>query len=198
MGSVVGMTFPLAGQPGHGRTAFVRRRPVHLVDGRVEGGYTDVFEFICPGCGDNPHVDYSEVPSWLQCLRGPFTLEAALDVYDKHLGPLPGQNGDSAGSLGPGYAKASQLGNSMITVRKVMRSLAAVMPGWLIVICGVCLDIPLTRLAALLFTVGLCLIQPARVRCGANAWRGGRSYRAFDEIPALPGPDLRPGHLWPV
>jgi hypothetical protein len=66
-------------------------------------------------------VDYSEVPSWLQCLRGPFTLEAALDVYDKHLGPLPGQNGDSAGSLGPGYAKASQLGNSMITVRKVMR-----------------------------------------------------------------------------
>jgi hypothetical protein len=50
----------------------------------------------------------------------------------------------------------------------------------------------------LLFTAGLCLIQPARVRCGANAWRGGKSYRAFDEIPALPGPDLRPGHLWPV
>jgi hypothetical protein len=72
------------------------------------------------------------------------------------------------------------------------------MPGWLIVICGVCLDIPLTRLAALLFTAGLCLIQPARVRCGANAWRGGKPYRAFDEIPALPGPDLRPGHLWPV
>ncbi len=53
--------------------------------------------------------------------------------------------------------------NSMITVRKVMRSLTAVMPGWLIVICGVCLAIPLARLAALLFTAGLCLIQPARV-----------------------------------
>ena len=98
MGSVVGMTFPLVGQPGHGRTAFVRRQPVRIVDGRVEGGYTDVFEFICPGCGDNPYVDYSEVPSRLQWLRGPLTLEAALEAYDKHLAPLSGPNGDSAGS----------------------------------------------------------------------------------------------------
>ena len=30
---------------------------------------------------------------------GPLTLEAALEAYDKHLGPLPGPNGDSAGSL---------------------------------------------------------------------------------------------------
>jgi hypothetical protein len=95
---MVGMTFPAAGQPGHGRTAFVRRQPVRIVDGRVEGGYTGVFEFICPGCGDNPYVDYSEVPSWLQWLRGPRTLEAALEAYDKHLGPLSGPNGDSAGS----------------------------------------------------------------------------------------------------
>ena len=54
----------------------------------------------------------------------------------------------------------------MITVRKVTRSLTAVMPGWLIVICGVCLVIPLARLAALLFTAGLCLVQPAKVRRG--------------------------------
>jgi len=97
-GSEDGMTLPLAGRPGHGRTAFVRRQPVRIVDGRVEGGYTDVFEFICPGCGDNPYVDYSEVPSRLQWLRGPLTLEAALEAYDKHLAPLPGPNGDSAGS----------------------------------------------------------------------------------------------------
>ena len=37
----------------------------------------------------------------------------------------------------------------MITVRKVTRRLTAVMPGWLIVTCGVCLAIPLARLAAL-------------------------------------------------
>jgi hypothetical protein len=98
MGPVVGMTFPLVGQPGHGRTAFVRRQPARIVDGRVEGGYTGAFELICPGCGDNPYVDYSEIPPQLQRLRGPRTLEAALEAYDKHLGPLPGPNGDSAGS----------------------------------------------------------------------------------------------------
>jgi hypothetical protein len=98
MGPIVGMTFPLVGQPGHGRTAFVRRQPARIVDGRVQGGYTGAFELICPGCGDNPYVDYSEVPPQLQRLRGPRTLEAALEAYDKHLGPLPGPNGDSAGS----------------------------------------------------------------------------------------------------
>jgi hypothetical protein len=100
MGPSVGMTFPLAGQPGHGSTAFVRRQPVRIVDGRAEGGYTDVFEFICPGCGDNPHVDFSEIPPRLQWLRGPHTLQAALEVYDKHLEPFPGSNGNSAGRLG--------------------------------------------------------------------------------------------------
>ena len=64
----------------------MRRQPVRIVDGRVEGGYTGVFEFICPGCGDNPCVDYSEIPPRLQRLRGPLTLEAALDAYDRHLG----------------------------------------------------------------------------------------------------------------
>ena len=58
------------------------------MDGRFEGGYTDVFELICPGCGDNPYLDYSEIPPRLQWLRGPRTLEAALAAYDKHLGPL--------------------------------------------------------------------------------------------------------------
>ena len=108
MGPIVGMTFPLVGQPGHGSTAFVRRQPARIVDGRVQGGYTDAFELICPGCGDNPYVDYSEVPPQLQWLRGPLTLEAALEAYDKHLGPLPGPNGDSPGRLGPGYAEAKQ------------------------------------------------------------------------------------------
>jgi hypothetical protein len=98
MGPIVGMTFPLVGQPGHGRTAFVRRQPARIVDGRVQGGYTGAFELICPGCGDNPYVDYSEVPPQLQRLRGPRTLEVALEAYDKHLGPFPGPNGDSAGS----------------------------------------------------------------------------------------------------
>jgi hypothetical protein len=78
----------------------VRRQPGRIVDGRFEGGYTGLFELICPGCGDHPYLDYSEIPPRLQWLRGPRTLRGALAVYDKHLGP-PGTNGDS---LGPGYA----------------------------------------------------------------------------------------------
>ncbi len=97
MAPMVGMVFPLVGQPGHGRTAFVRRQPARIVEGRVEGGDTGVFQLICPACGENPYVDYSEIPPQLQWLRGPLTLEAALEAYDKHLG-FPGPDGDSAGS----------------------------------------------------------------------------------------------------
>lgn len=68
----------------------------------------------------------------------------------------------------------------MITVRKIVRSLTATMPGWLLLICGVCLAIPLARLAALLVTAILCLAQPARVRRAASAWKGGKSHRGRD------------------
>jgi hypothetical protein len=73
----------------------------------------------------------------------------------------------------------------VITVRKIVRSLAAAMPRWLIVVCGVCLLIPLVRLVALLFTAGLCLIQPARIRRAASAWKGGKSHRASDHEAGL-------------
>ena len=82
------MTLPLAGQPGHGRMAFLRRQPAHIVDGRIEGGYTSTFELICPSCGDHLHLDFSEVPPRLQWLRGPCTLGAGLAEYDRHLGVL--------------------------------------------------------------------------------------------------------------
>jgi hypothetical protein len=78
---------PLAGEPGHGSTAVPRRQPVRIVDGRFEGGYTDVFELICPSCGDHAELEYSEVPPRLRGLR---PLEAALAAYHKHLGrPWP-------------------------------------------------------------------------------------------------------------
>ena len=53
------MTLPLAGQPGHGRTASLRRQPTRIRSGRMEGGYTDRFELICGQCGDHPYLDYS-------------------------------------------------------------------------------------------------------------------------------------------
>jgi hypothetical protein len=95
IGAQVLPRFPLPGQPGHGRTAFVRRRPVRIVDGRKEGGYTDAFELICPSCGDHPYLDFVDVPAQLQWLRGPYVLAVALAVYEEHLGLSTGPDQDS-------------------------------------------------------------------------------------------------------
>jgi len=81
------MTVPVAGQPGHGMTASLRRQPVRIVEGRKEGGYRDAFEVICCDCGDHPYWDYSEISLSLQRIRGPYTtMAAALTAYDQHLG----------------------------------------------------------------------------------------------------------------
>jgi len=95
---------PAAGQPGHGRTASLRRQPVRIVEGRMKGGYTDVFELICGECGDHPYLDYREIPPRLQLIRGPYPLEAGLRAYAEHLGQASCQLGPAvpeAGSAGP-------------------------------------------------------------------------------------------------
>ena len=99
------VTLPFAGQPGHGRAASLRRQPVRIVGGRVEGGYSNTFELICPACGDDPDLDYSQVPPRLQWLRGPRTLQAALAAYEKHLGLRPRPDEARLGSSGAGAAK---------------------------------------------------------------------------------------------
>ena len=80
------VAFPPAGQLGHGRTAVLRSQPAHLVDGRVEGGYTGAFEIICCECGDNPYLDYLHVSARLQKIRGPFAIAAGVAAYEAHLG----------------------------------------------------------------------------------------------------------------
>jgi MEDS: MEthanogen/methylotroph, DcmR Sensory domain len=101
------MTLPVAGQPGHGRTASLRRQPGRIVAGRMEGGYADAFELICPSCGDRPYLDYSELPPQLQRLRGPHTLKAGLAAYDEHLGLLPRLHQDTAASPDAGDTERS-------------------------------------------------------------------------------------------
>jgi hypothetical protein len=80
------MRLPPAGQAGHGCTASRRRQPARIVNGRMEGGYTGVFELICCQCGDHPYLDYSEISPRLQRIRGPYTIEAGLAAYEQHLG----------------------------------------------------------------------------------------------------------------
>ena len=72
----------------------------------MEGDYTNTFELICPACGDQPELDYSQVSPRLQWLRGPRTLQAGIAAYEKHLGlgPRPGEA--RRASSGAGAAKA--------------------------------------------------------------------------------------------
>jgi hypothetical protein len=78
---------PLVPVDHNGETArsFLRRQPVRIVEGSSEGGYTSVFEVICCDCGDNPYLDYSEIPARFQRLRGPYTLHEGLAAYQQHL-----------------------------------------------------------------------------------------------------------------
>jgi hypothetical protein len=64
---------------------FLRRQPVRIVAGRVQGGWTSAFELICCDCGDNPYLDYSEISPRLQRLRGPYTLPEGAATYQEHL-----------------------------------------------------------------------------------------------------------------
>jgi len=73
-------------QPGGGWTAVLRRQPARMVEGRPEGGYTDLFEIICCDCGDHPYLDYSEVSPELRRVRGPYPIADGVSAYEEHLG----------------------------------------------------------------------------------------------------------------
>ena len=73
-------------QPGGGWTAVLRRQPARMVEGRPEGGYTDLFEIICCDCGDHPYLDYSEVSPELRRVRGPYLIADGISAYVKHVG----------------------------------------------------------------------------------------------------------------
>jgi hypothetical protein len=66
--------------PRHGCTAALRLLP--------DGGYTDAYdayEVVCCACGDDPTLDYREVPPRLQRLRGPYWLAPAAAALEMHL-----------------------------------------------------------------------------------------------------------------
>jgi hypothetical protein len=67
-----------------GWTVVLRRQPVRVVEGRAEGGYTDVFELICCGCGDDPDLDDREIAPRRQLVRGPDPIAAGVAAYEQH------------------------------------------------------------------------------------------------------------------
>jgi hypothetical protein len=72
-------------QPTQNWRAMLRRQPARIVEGRAKGRDTDVFEIICCDCGDDPDLDYHDVPPRLQLTRGPYPLRDGVDAYHKHL-----------------------------------------------------------------------------------------------------------------
>ena len=99
-------SLPRAGQPGHGRTAILRRQSTWVSEGR-EVRRTGLFEIICRDCGDHPYLDYARIPPRLKQIRGPYTLEAGLAAYAEHVGlseATPGQSGAGEAAMSPGGA----------------------------------------------------------------------------------------------
>ena len=72
-------------RPGVRWMAVLRRQSARVVDGRPEGGYTDMFEIICRDCGDDPRLDYLEVSPRRQLVRGPYSLGAGVAAYEQHV-----------------------------------------------------------------------------------------------------------------
>jgi hypothetical protein len=88
-------------EPPLGWTLVLRRQPVHLVEGRPEGSYTDSYELICCDCGDDPDLDYRDISPDLQRIRGPYRLSAGIEAYRRHdtlqhgQSPIPVASGTS-------------------------------------------------------------------------------------------------------
>ena len=64
-----------------------------MVQGRVEGGYTDEYEVICRDCGDDPRLDYREVSPELRRIRGPYPIAAGIAACEKLVRRYPGPRG---------------------------------------------------------------------------------------------------------
>jgi hypothetical protein len=73
-------------QPGNGWMVVLRRQPARMVEGRPEGGYTDMFEIICCDCGDRPDLGNSEVSPELQRFRRPYPIADGIGAYVEYVG----------------------------------------------------------------------------------------------------------------
>jgi hypothetical protein len=87
------MTTTGRGVRGHdGGTAFVRPRQGKPADGpsgqRMQGSTAEgPYEIVCPGCGDDPGRDWSEISEELRRIRGTYaTRESAEAALMDHIG----------------------------------------------------------------------------------------------------------------
>jgi hypothetical protein len=94
-------------EPALGWTVVLRRQPVRIVGGDVQGGYADAYELICCSCGDHPDLDYRDVSPELQRIRGPYSIAAGIAAYATHVNLYHGQQPSQPvhdASGGPAFA----------------------------------------------------------------------------------------------
>jgi hypothetical protein len=72
-------------QSGDGWTVVLRRQLARLVQGRAEGGYTDMFEIICCDCGDDPGLGNSQVSPELRRVSGPYPVADGISAHVTHV-----------------------------------------------------------------------------------------------------------------
>ena len=65
-------------------TLCLRKRPASVFDGRPDDGRPGVYELVCRDCGDDLRRGYGEVSAELQKVRGPYSLEAAIEAFVAH------------------------------------------------------------------------------------------------------------------
>lgn len=66
----------------------LRRQSGHIVQGRVEGDYNDVYELICGDRGD-PDLDYGEISPDLRQVRGPYPIAIGVVAYRSGTPTIP-------------------------------------------------------------------------------------------------------------
>lgn len=88
-----GASVTTGGNRGDGWTAVLRRQPARIVDGQPQSGYTNSFEIICPGCGDDPGTDYREISADLRQVCGPYPITDGIAAYESTSGgtSMPGR-----------------------------------------------------------------------------------------------------------
>lgn len=64
-------------------TINLRRQPAGPGTGNPEDD-TATYEVICRQCGDDPALDYQEVPAELRQIRGSYPLKAGIAAFLKH------------------------------------------------------------------------------------------------------------------
>ena len=73
-------------------------QPVSTATGRRQRGYTAPCEVRCD-CGDHRDLEYREIFSRLQRIRGPYLNADGVTPYEKRLGPGPAARGGAPAGM---------------------------------------------------------------------------------------------------